>query len=218
MSDWFVKDEREAGYRPVTLEAHDLVFGDRNASYGHPLDDFTCTAACWTAYLKHKTRARMVRTWKGEARELRRFLQIFDEFFSADAEDVGPMMIHVKTSRQANAPKRDSMADTAGYAETTERVIFERARRAEEAAMDGWAAVAARTENRGEIRMAQELGLSADDLAPRNAAGLFNPPPDQRPVFDFYPPADQPRKRPTVEVPNETKTVMIGKPPYEVPA
>lgn len=99
----------EDTYKPITLEAHALVFGDRNQSYGHPLDDFSCTATCWTAYLRHRG--------------------LLAPGAEVIAEDVGPMMIFVKLSRQANCPKRDSMVDTAGYAETTERVIHERARR-----------------------------------------------------------------------------------------
>lgn len=104
-----LQDPADVGYVPVTLEAHDLVFGDRQVSYGHPLDDFTCTAAMWTAYLKHRG--------------------LLKEGSEVVAEDFGPMMILAKVSRQANSPKRDNLVDSAGYAETTERVIFERARR-----------------------------------------------------------------------------------------
>jgi Domain of unknown function (DUF6378) len=99
----------EKGYRAVTLEAHDLVMGDREQSYGHPLDDFTCTALMWTAYLRHRG-------------------LILDDA-AIEAEDVGPLMVLVKMSRQANAPKRDNLVDSAGYCETTARVIFERAKR-----------------------------------------------------------------------------------------
>lgn len=99
----------EDAYKPITLEAHALVFGDRQASYGHPLDDFSCTAAMWTAYLQHRG--------------------LLIPGAQIDAEDFGPMMILAKVSRQANCPKRDNLTDAAGYAETTERVIHERARR-----------------------------------------------------------------------------------------
>lgn len=32
-------------------EAKKLVLGDRNQTYGTPKDDYTCTAALWSAYL-----------------------------------------------------------------------------------------------------------------------------------------------------------------------
>lgn len=124
-----VRDKVNEGYIPVTLEAHDLVFGDRQKSYGHPLDDFSCTATCWEAYLKHRMHSKLRASWKGDANDLLIFMRWFDEYFGVDAEDFGPMMILAKVSRQANAPKRDNMTDTAGYAETTERVIFELERR-----------------------------------------------------------------------------------------
>jgi transposase-like protein len=124
-----IKDKVNDGYKPVTLEAHDLVFGDRQKSYGHPLDDFSCTATCWDAYLKHRMHSKLRANWKGSDTDLLVFLRWFDEYFGVDAEDFGPMMILAKVSRQANSPKRDNMTDSAGYAETTERVIFERERR-----------------------------------------------------------------------------------------
>jgi hypothetical protein len=96
----------------VALEAHTLVHGDRNASYGHPLDDFAKTAEFWTTYLRAKG--------------------LLAEGVALDPEDVGLMMVFVKISRQANAPKRDNLTDIAGYAETVHRVITERERRAAE--------------------------------------------------------------------------------------
>ncbi len=111
----FLIDPNDAEYHPVTLEAHDLVFGDRQADYGHPLDDFDTTAAYWTTYLHSRG--------------------LLKEGVRVIGEDVSPMMHHVKTSRYANGintgkPKRDTNTDMAGYAETGWRVIHERARRA----------------------------------------------------------------------------------------
>lgn len=107
----WIMSEADQDYKPITLEAMDLVFGPRNVDYGHPLDDFSCTALMWTAYLRHRG--------------------LLKDDAEVVAEDFGPMMILAKVSRQANAPKRDNMTDTAGYAETTERVIYERGRRTE---------------------------------------------------------------------------------------
>lgn len=85
----------------VLEEAQSLVHGDRGADYGHPIDDFTRTAAIWSAILG----------------------------FHVTPEQVGLCMIGVKLSRQVNRPKRDNMVDAAGYAETVQMVIDERARR-----------------------------------------------------------------------------------------
>lgn len=93
--------------KSVLVEAEGLVHGDRNESYGHPLDDFGCTASMWTAYLKHKYK----------------FLGVIAP------EDVGLMMVCVKLSRQANAPKRDNLVDGAGYFETVNMVLDEKERR-----------------------------------------------------------------------------------------
>ena len=86
----------------VLLEAEGLVHGDRNADYGHPLDDFSRTAAMWTAILGNPV----------------------------SPEQVGLCMCAVKISRQCNRPKRDNLVDLAGYAETVSMVIDEKARRA----------------------------------------------------------------------------------------
>jgi hypothetical protein len=93
----------------VALEAHGLVHGDRNVAYGHPLDDFSKTARHWTNLLYD--------------------LGILAPGAEIAPEHVGLMMILAKISRQVNAHKRDNLTDIAGYAETVNRVIVERARR-----------------------------------------------------------------------------------------
>ena len=85
----------------VLEEAQRLVYGDRGVDYGHPLDDFSRTAQMWSAILEHPV----------------------------TAEQVGLCMIAVKISRQCNKPKRDNMADAAGYAGTVQMVVEERERR-----------------------------------------------------------------------------------------
>lgn len=92
----------------ITLEANGLVFGDRNADYGHPLDDFDCTAALWNAYLRKRgLEAGLV------------------------GEDIGMLMILLKVSRQAGKNKRDNLVDIAGYAETVQMTIGEREKRSQ---------------------------------------------------------------------------------------
>jgi len=85
----------------ILQEAQRLVHGDRQAAYGHPLDDFSRTAAMWEAILGARV----------------------------TAEQVGLCMMAVKISRQCNAPKRDNMTDAAGYAATVQMVVDERSRR-----------------------------------------------------------------------------------------
>lgn len=90
---------------PVTAEATRLVHGDRNASYGHPLDDMTRTAGMVSAALSHKLNQPLI------------------------AEDIACIMALVKVSRQINLPKRDNLTDLAGYAECWDWIIAERKRR-----------------------------------------------------------------------------------------
>ena len=82
-------------------EAKDLVHGNRGSDYGHPADDFKCTASLWTSYLR--------RTYPELATLLR-------------PEDVAMMMALLKISREAGEHKRDNLVDLAGYAETCQMV------------------------------------------------------------------------------------------------
>lgn len=91
----------------ILQEAEGLVHGDRNADYGHPIDDFSCTAAMWRAYLARKHGVEV----------------------PLEAEDVGLMMVCVKLSREANHRKRDNLVDAAGYCETVNMIQQERTRR-----------------------------------------------------------------------------------------
>ena len=92
----------KTAHRSICEEAHHLVGGDRNADYGHPLDDFSRTAQIWSAILG----------------------------VPVTAEQVGLCMVGVKLSRQCHRPKRDNLVDGAGYMQTVDLVIAERARRA----------------------------------------------------------------------------------------
>ncbi len=90
-------------HETILQEAQRLVYGDRGAAYGHPLDDFGRTAKIWSAILGCRV----------------------------TAEQVGLCMIGVKISRQCNQPKRDNLTDAAGYAATVQMCIEERERRSE---------------------------------------------------------------------------------------
>jgi hypothetical protein len=92
--------------QPVTEEATRLVHGDRNAAYGHPLDDMGRTAGMVSHALAHKLVEPLT------------------------AEDIACVMCLVKISRQMNRPKRDNLTDLAGYAECWDWMIDERATRA----------------------------------------------------------------------------------------
>ena len=93
--DWVGED------RTILDDAKELVHGDRQIDYGHPLDDFERTAKIWEAILG----------------------------CSVTAEQVALCMVGVKISRECNHPKRDNRVDGAGYFETLDMVQQERERR-----------------------------------------------------------------------------------------
>lgn len=76
-------------------EADRLVSGDRQAAYGHPIEDFTRTGRMWGAILGVP---------------------------DVDPALVGLCMAAVKISREVNKPKRDNIVDLAGYAKTVHLV------------------------------------------------------------------------------------------------
>lgn len=93
----------------ILMEAHRLTHGDRNVSYGHPLDDYTKTAAFWTTAL--------------------RGAGILKEGAEVAPELAALMMALVKVSRQLNRPGKDNMLDLAGYAWVAHECVEERQRR-----------------------------------------------------------------------------------------
>lgn len=78
----------------ILQEAQRLVYGDRQATYGHPADDYGRTAQMWSAILGVEVTAKLAAL----------------------------CMCAVKISREVNAPKRDNLVDLAGYAGVAARV------------------------------------------------------------------------------------------------
>jgi hypothetical protein len=72
----------------ILEEAMRLTSGDRQAQYGPPTQDFSRTAAMWTALFGHQF----------------------------EPKDVALAMILLKASRQVHQKKRDNWVDIAGYA------------------------------------------------------------------------------------------------------
>lgn len=100
-------DTTDVPEESILQEAHRLTHGPRRADYGHPLDDYSRTAAIATALLSHKLKA--------------------DEQISA--AEMALLMVGVKLSRQVNHPKRDNMVDAAGYAWVAQECLDEQERR-----------------------------------------------------------------------------------------
>jgi hypothetical protein len=93
----------------ILEEAQRLVHGDRQGSYGHPLDNHGTTSEMMAAYLFRKYGIRVPLV----------------------AEDTAVWNILQKVSREANAPKRDNRTDGAGYFENVQMIEDERQRRLE---------------------------------------------------------------------------------------
>ena len=84
----------------ITEEAQRLVGGDRQADYGHPIEDFTRTGRMWAAILGLP---------------------------EVSAEQVALCMVGVKISREVNRPKRDNRVDGVGYLLCLDRIRNRRA-------------------------------------------------------------------------------------------
>jgi hypothetical protein len=85
---------------PITDLASAAVYGDREADYGHPREDFTRQAIIWTGLLQHK---------------------LADGAF-LEAEDIARCMIGTKLGRDVHSPKRDNRVDGVGYFITLDRL------------------------------------------------------------------------------------------------
>ena len=83
----------------ILTEAHGLVHGDRQASYGHPAVDFGRTAGLANILLASKLKSDL------------------------GPEDIATLMVCVKLSRECHEHKRDNLVDACGYLECRERVL-----------------------------------------------------------------------------------------------
>ena len=101
----------------IAGEAHDLVYGARAATYGHPRYDFGIIANVWTGLLQ----------------------DVLREGARLDYYRVAVLMTGLKLARLVNSPlHRDSRIDTIGYMLTMERLdepAPEELRRADAAAI-----------------------------------------------------------------------------------
>lgn len=94
-----------AGSPSILNDANDIIWGDREKTYGTPDVNLKRIATLWNAFLV----SRYKHGYTGEPYEI-------------TSEDVCWMMVLLKASRQMNAPKRDNLVDAAGYIGLIERI------------------------------------------------------------------------------------------------
>ena len=86
----------------VLEAAQDIIFGDREKTYGKPSKNLDCIVDLWNTYLMSK--------FDGDLPKL------------LTNKDVAVMMVLLKTARLANdLTHRDSLIDICGYAALVER-------------------------------------------------------------------------------------------------
>lgn len=86
--------------KSVIEEAQEVIYGDREETYGHPAKNLTHIAQQWRLYFNQKHGVDM----------------------ALDAEDVCWMMADLKKVRQMNSKKRDNVVDAIGYVALVERL------------------------------------------------------------------------------------------------
>jgi len=83
--------------------ARDIIFGDREKTYGHPAINLRRIAGMWRSYINHKYGVKTPLT----------------------EEDICWMMVLLKMSRQMHEIKQDNLVDAIGYLALIDRVINE---------------------------------------------------------------------------------------------
>lgn len=87
--------------KSVLHEAHEIIYGDREAVYGDPGKNLRCIGDFWSTFLSNKLGTKV----------------------QLDYRDVCAMMRLVKEARLINSPDhRDSQIDLCGYTALQERV------------------------------------------------------------------------------------------------
>jgi hypothetical protein len=88
---------------PTVLDkAGEIIYGDREKTYGSPQKNFDCIAAMWTAFLRNR----------------------FGFEDKLTSKDVCYLMALLKVARLANNPAHeDSVVDGIGYLASSERVV-----------------------------------------------------------------------------------------------
>ena len=90
----------------VLLDAHKIINGDRQQSYGNPEDTHGIIADLWNGYLRALNK---VQNANGESRMANTPPRLHDK-------DVALMMVLFKIGRELNgAGCKDNMVDAAGY-------------------------------------------------------------------------------------------------------
>ena len=86
--------------KSVLDEANEVIYGEREQTYGRPSKNLECIGDMWSAYVRSR----------------------FGSIIQFTPEDVATMMVLLKSARLANTPgHRDSLVDICGYAALVER-------------------------------------------------------------------------------------------------
>lgn len=105
----------------VMQEAEDIIYGDREKTYGDPSKNLARIAELWTHYLQKNVRAAIasyVDNYTVGPRLTDERLREITALVSAKitVTDVCRMMQSLKWARDENSPKRDNIVDDIGYA------------------------------------------------------------------------------------------------------
>lgn len=88
--------------QPLTIfdTAKEIVYGDREQTYGHPAKNLEAIAILWTAHIHAK----------------------YGINLQLNSEDVAWMMVQLKSARAMNTYTRDNQVDAIGYIGLVERI------------------------------------------------------------------------------------------------
>lgn len=84
----------------VLQQANEIIYGDREQTYGNPAVNLSTIASYWSTHLSAK----------------------YQQNIQLTTDDVTVMMMQLKIARLANSPKHeDSLVDICGYAALADR-------------------------------------------------------------------------------------------------